>query len=172
MLNICSHGAGSAFGGHNSKALIDGTKYTSFGGYTWKTNAISLPKSYLKQNPHGRRPLTSEMASPWDLCSVQRAAREQLPPLPGMSFCASSMVSSSLLGALWHLSRLVGEHTTIGAQRTRASVQRPSYLHHAEPMKGAQPQDLRRNSCHGPQVAGRIKENLDLNKRAHRLHPP
>ena len=61
MLNICSHGAGSAFGGHNSKALIDGTKYTSFGGYTWKTNAISLPKSYLKQNPHGRRPLTSEI---------------------------------------------------------------------------------------------------------------
>ena len=63
MLNICSHGAGNAFCGHNSKALIDGTKYTSFGGYTRKTNAISSPKSYLKQNPHGRRPLTSEMAS-------------------------------------------------------------------------------------------------------------
>ena len=117
MLNICSHGAGNAFCGHNSKTLIDGTKYSSFGGYTWKTNAISSPKSYLKQNPHGRRPLTSEMASPWDLCSVQRAAREQLPPLPGMSFCASSMVSSSLLGALWHLSRLVGEHTTIYTMR-------------------------------------------------------
>ena len=61
MLNICSHGAGNAFCGHNSKALIDGTKYTSFGGYTRKTNAISSPKSYLKQNPHGRRPLTSEI---------------------------------------------------------------------------------------------------------------
>lgn len=91
MLNICSHGAGNAFGGHNSKALIDTTKYTSLGRYTRKTNEISSPKSYLKQNPHGRRPLTSEMASPRDLCYVQRAAREQLPPFPSMSFCVSSM---------------------------------------------------------------------------------